>query len=112
MASYSNTYYVRESNKKLFSVFAPFLSFLIALIVIVGLLSITGYMDTHYTTTAEVYSIEDNSVILVDGAGYLWEVTNRTDLAKGDFVKIKFDNNCTDYTRNDDIILSVKRLDN
>lgn len=112
MTNYSNTYYVRESNKKLFSVFAPFLSFLIALIVIVGLLSITGYMDTHYTTTAEVYSIEDNSIILIDGAGYLWEVTNRTDLAKGDFVKIKFDNNCTDYTRNDDIILSVKRLDN
>ena len=111
MINYSNTYYVRESNKKLLSVFAPFFSFIVALMIIVIILGIAGYMDTHYTTTAEVYSIEDNSIILVDGAGYLWEVVNRTDLKKGDFVKIKFDNNTTEYTRNDDIILSVKPLD-
>lgn len=111
MINYSNTYYVRESNKKLWSAFVPFLSFIVALMIIVVVLGIAGYMDTHYTTTAEVYSIEDNSVILVDGAGYLWEVVDRPDLKKGDFVKIKFDNNTTGYTRNDDIILSVKPLD-
>lgn len=76
------------------------------------LLGIGGYMDTHYTTTAEVFTIKDNEITLIDGAGYLWTVTDRPDLYKGDFVRIKFDNNTTDYTRKDDIIISVKRLDN
>lgn len=76
------------------------------------LLAIGGYMDTHYTTTAEVFNVEDNEITLIDGAGYLWAVTDRPDLHRGDFVKIKFDNNTTDYTRKDDIIISVKRLDN
>ena len=80
-------------------------------LVFFGPIAIAGYMDTHYSTTAEVLSVEDE-VILVDGAGYVWGVTNRPDLHKGDFVKISFDNNCTDYTRNDDIIIKVKKLDN
>lgn len=78
----------------------------IMLLTIIG-----GYSDTHYTTTAQVLSNENNSVLLVDGAGYVWEMTDRPDLHKDEFVKIYFDNNTTDYTRNDDIILKVKLLD-
>lgn len=70
-----------------------------------------GYSETHYSTVATVYSIEDDSILLIDGAGYIWEITDRPELHKGDFVKIKFFNNATDYTREDDEILSVKMLD-
>ena len=79
---------------------------------LVLLLAIGGYIDTHYTTTAEVFNVEGNEITLIDGAGYLWDITDRPDLHRGDFVKVKFDNNTTDYTRNDDKIISVKRLDN
>lgn len=89
--------------------------FIIGLIFVgtlVLILAIGGYSDTHYSTTAEVFQIEGNEVTLIDGAGYLWCVTDRPDLHQGQFVKIKFENNCTDYTREDDTILSVKALDN
>ena len=83
-----------------------------AVLFILLLLGVGGYADTHYSTTAEVFSVDNNEVILIDGAGYLWAVVDRPDLHKGDFVKVYFDNNTTDYTRNDDIILKVKVLDN
>ena len=75
-------------------------------------LGVAGYSDTHYSTVAEVYSVEDNSILLVDGAGYLWEITDRPELHKGDMVKVKFSNNTTDYTRKDDKIIKVTLLDN
>lgn len=91
---------------------APVFAFVCAIIIICTVLGISGYVETHYDTTAEVLSTEDNSVLLVDGAGYVWEVTDRPDLRKGEFVKIKFFNNTTDYTREDDEIIDVKVLDN
>ena len=89
--------------------------FIIGFLFIGGLLlilAIGGYSDTHYSTTAEVFLIEGDEVTLIDGAGDLWRITGRPDLRKGQFVKIKFENGGTDYTRRDDIILSVKALDN
>jgi len=74
------------------------------------LLIIAGYSDTHYSTTAEVLSTNED-IVMVDGAGYVWAVTDRPDLHKGDYVKIKFFNNTTDYTREDDEILDVILLD-
>ena len=74
------------------------------------LFAVGGYSDTHYSTTATILST-DTDVVMVDGAGYVWAVTDRPDLHKGDFVKIKFFNNTTDYTREDDEILDVILLD-
>jgi hypothetical protein len=83
----------------------------IALGVILGLLVASGYLDTHYDTVAEVLSVDDTETLFVDGAGYVWGVYD-TDFRKGEFVRLYFDNNTTDYTRNDDKIVKVKRLDN
>ena len=83
----------------------------LALIVIVIILMIGGWSDTHYSTTAVVYQQDDNSTIMVDAAGYLWEVTNRPDLKLNDIVTIKFFNNCTDYTREDDEIIKITVVD-
>ena len=88
-------------------------NFLLGLLVIIFILSVCiigGYSDTHYTCQADVYSVDDSGTIFIDGAGYLWEVSN-TNYYKGETVKIKFNNNCTDYTRNDDIILKVIKND-
>lgn len=81
-------------------------------VVIFLILGFAGYMDTHYNTTATVYEVNGNEVTLIDCAGYVWGVTDRPDLHVGEFVKISFDNNCTDYTREDDIIVTIKKLDN
>ena len=86
-------------------------TFLCTLVIITTILGFSGYIETHYNTTAEVLSTENNSVLLVDGAGYVWEVINRPDLKKGDFVKIKLFNNTTYYTREDDEIIDVIVLD-
>ena len=89
------------------------LSLLIVAVVFGMLLPLVwcGYQDTHYETTAKVYSVDDAGTLFIDGAGYLWEVYD-TDYKVGEFVTLTFDNNMTDYTRNDDIITKVKTLDN
>ena len=98
-------------NHTLRRVLATLLTFVVVFSVIVTVLGVAGYSDTHYKTVAEVYSVEDNSILLVDGAGYLWEITDRPELHKGDMVEVKFFNNTTDYTREDDEIIKVTLLD-
>lgn len=83
---------------------------LLVIVFILGVCMIGGYLDTHYTCQADVYEVYDDSTVFIDGAGYLWEVYD-IDYHKGQSVKIKFSNNCTDYTRNDDIILGVTKID-
>lgn len=92
------------------NIFNIILSFIITFIILVFFPSLGGYFDTHYSTTATVLNVDDTSTTFVDCAGYLWAV-NDTDYHKGQTVKIKFFNNCTDYTREDDEILNVKLLD-
>ena len=91
---------------------APIVAFILLLAILIGLLGATGYVETHYNTVAEVLSNDGDSALLVDGAGYVWEMTNRPDLVEGSFVEIKFFNNTTDYTREDDEIIDIKLLDN
>ena len=87
-------------------------TFILTFAIITGLLMIGGCAETRYNTTAKIYKQVDNDLFLVDGAGYVWCVSDRPDLVLGDMVTVYFDNNCTDYTREDDIILKIKRLDN
>lgn len=86
-----------------------FLLGVVCIAFILLLLIIGGYGDTHYSTIAQVYEVSDTDTTFIDGAGYLWGV-NDTDYIKGQTVKISFFNNCTDYTRNDDVILKVRKI--
>ena len=43
---------------------------------IIAILAISGHAETHYSTTAVVYSTDDTGTIFIDGAGYLWETTD------------------------------------
>ena len=100
---------IKATLRRILTLLAPSV---ITFVVIVAVLGVAGYSDTHYSTVAEVYSVEKNSILLVDGAGYIWEITDRPDLHKGDMVRVKFFNNTTDYTREDDEIIKVTLLDN
>ena len=79
--------------------------------IIVGTLYICGKSGHNYSTIASVFEIENDEITLIDGAGYLWTITNRPDLKLNNFVKIYFNDNQTDFTRKDDIIMYVKALD-
>ena len=79
----------------------------ILFMIIAVMLMVGGWSDVHYSTTAKVYEQNEKTTIMVDAAGYLWEVTDRPDLKVDDIVTIKFFNNGTDYTREDDKILKV-----
>ena len=87
------------------------LTFWFIIVMAVGIIA-GGYSDTHYSVVAEVLSNENNNVLLVDGAGYVWEVSNRPELLEGNMIRINFFNNGTTQTRKDDIITSIKLLDN
>ena len=102
------------SNRKTDKVFtkAVAIRFLATLtIVLVGLglfmYATTRVNENEYSTTAKVFSVSEDGTQFVDGAGYVWEVSD-TDYAENTFVEINFDNNGTDNNRLDDIIISVK----
>ncbi len=80
--------------------------FVLAIITVLG---ISGYFETHYSIVAEVTSVDDTGTIFVDAAGYVW-ASYDTNFRKGQFVKLDFFNNTTDYTRNDDVIVRARLL--
>lgn len=102
------------SNRKTDKVFtkAVAIRFFAALTIVLICLGFFMYATTRvneseYSTTAKVFSVSEDGTQFVDGAGYIWEVSD-TDYAENTFVEINFDNNGTDNNRLDDIIISVK----
>lgn len=83
---------------------------LLVLCIILFFLFIGGYYDTRYSTIAKVLDINNSGTTFVDGAGYVWSV-NDVNYQKGQFVKLYFFNNTTDYTREDDIIVKIKKIE-
>lgn len=93
-------------NKK--TTFRFIIAFSILTIVSYLLTCLITYRDTSkYNTIAKVFSVSEDGTQFVDGAGYVWEVSD-TDYTENTFVEISFDNNGTDNNRLDDIIISVK----
>lgn len=66
--------------------------------------------QSYYTQYGEVYLTDDSETLIVDATGNIWSVGNNA-YHKGETVKMKFFTNHTDYTREDDEIISVKRVD-
>lgn len=81
------------------------------LLMVLLLLPAIGETYQHnYTQICDVYLVDDTTTVFIDPVGYLWEV-NDTDYVKGETVKLYFHDNFTEYTREDDIIKKVKRVD-
>ena len=83
---------------------------MVAMMVILVFPIIGESIQHNYSQVCEVYMITDTETIFIDPVGYLWSVTD-TDYKKGETVKVYFNDNFTDYIREDDIITKVKRVD-
>ena len=79
-------------------------------IVFFGAIAFGDTYQSYYKQYATVSRVEDDYTAFVDAIGDEWIVTD-TDYTKGENVKITFYNNHTDRTREDDIIVKVKRVD-
>ena len=79
------------------------------IVVFVFILAICGRIENNYSIKATVKKVENGVVLFEDVAGYLWEVDRpEEEVSRGDEVRIRFFNNCTDNEREDDKILSFK----
>ena len=107
----TNTLNSTIHNKQVWHDIRAFIIGVATVTILAVLLLLGGYSDTHYSTIAEVYSVDDTETIFVDGAGYLWAASNNG-YTKGQFVELYFENNGTDYKRTDDKIVKIKVLDN
>ena len=87
-----------------------FLIMCVAVFMLIGMPIIADTYQSYYTQYGEVYLCDVNETLIVDATGNIWSVYN-TELNEGDTVKMKFYTNHTDYTREDDKIISVKRVD-
>ena len=88
-------------------------NFFMSAVVIMVLLLFPAIGETiqhNYSQICEVYMVTDSDTIFIDPVGDLWSVTD-TNYKKGETVEIQFHDNFTDYTREDDIIKKVKRVD-
>lgn len=76
-----------------------------------GLASICGYIENHYTRQGEVVEVyEDNNstvAVIEDSIGHLWEYETE-DLTIGNKVKMVMFTNFTDEDITDDEIIKIK----
>ena len=81
------------------------------IITFVLVLGRVGYWENHYTMTAEVVEINNESVYIKDENGELWEgLFDEHDFAVGDVVKVTMFNNHTDLNIYDDAIEKMEKI--
>jgi hypothetical protein len=81
-----------------------------AVFMLIGMPIIADTYQSYYTQYGKVYLCDVNETLIVDATGNIWSVYDK-DLNEGETVKMKFYTNHTDYTREDDEIISIKRVD-
>ena len=93
----------RTVKEKIISI----LQSIVAIVVLVSILYLCGYIETHYDRKGKVIQIEENnSVIVEDDCEHIWAFEG-TDLNVGDNVVMIMHNNYTDNVVTDDIIVNV-----
>ena len=93
----------RTVKEKIISI----LQSIVAIVVLVSILYLCGYIETHYDRKGKVIQIEENnSVIVEDDCEHIWAFEG-TDLNVGDNVVMIIHNNYTDNVVTDDIIVNV-----
>lgn len=83
---------------------------IIGIIVFLVLPAIADTYQSYYTQYGEVYLCDINETLIVDATGNIWSVYD-TEFNEGETVKITFYTNHTDYIREDDEIVKIKRVD-
>lgn len=78
-------------------------------IIISALVMFNGSVQYNQYATCTVTDI--NETVFVDATGDVWSIDATDEYNEGDTVIITFDDNGTDYTREDDIIIEIKKAD-
>lgn len=78
-------------------------------IIISGLVVFNGSVKYNQYVVCTVTDI--NETVFVDTTGNVWSIDATDEYNEGDTVVITFDDNGTDYTREDDIIVEIKKAD-
>lgn len=78
-------------------------------IIISGLVVFNGSVQYNQYATCTVTDI--NETVFVDATGNVWSIDATDEYEEGDTVVITFDDNGTDYTREDDIIVKINKAE-
>ena len=90
---------------------SKFLVASVAVFMLIGAPMIADTYQSYYTQYGEVYSCDVNETLIVDATGNIWSISATDEFNEGETVKMKFYTNHTDYTREDDEIVKIKRVD-
>ena len=91
--------------------FNTLLVIIVGIIVFLVLPAIADTYQSYYTQYGEVYLCDINETLIVDATGNIWSISATDEFNEGETVKMKFYTNHTDYTREDDEIVKIKRVD-
>lgn len=78
-------------------------------IIISGLVIFNGSVQYNQYATCTVTDI--NETVFVDATGNVWSIDATDEYDEGDTVVITFDDNGTDFTREDDIIVKINKAE-
>ena len=78
-------------------------------IIISALVMFNSSIQYNQYATCTVTDI--NETVFVDATGNVWSIDVTNEYNEGDTVIITFDDNNTDYTREDDIIIEIKKAE-
>lgn len=78
-------------------------------IIISALVVFNGSIQYNQYATCTVTDI--NETVFVDATGNVWSIDATDEYSEGDTVVITFDDNGTDYTREDDIIVKINKAE-
>lgn len=82
---------------------------IITSIIISALVMFNGAIQYNQYATCTVTDI--NETVFVDATGNVWSIDATDEYNEGDTVIITFDDNGTDYTREDDIIVKINKAE-
>lgn len=75
----------------------------------VGAMTLAGWLDTHYSATMTVVSIDNDTITLKDWNNDFWDFKG-TNFKLNDKVKVTMYDNMTSHYKYDDEVIKVKRI--
>lgn len=107
-------YSVKKISRYTNSLHRAIKEFFIGSVIFLAFVVSTGFVvsetETKYRMNGIVDSVSGNEIVIEDSTGNLWLITGDK-FQVGEKVRVTFFTNFTDYTREDDEIVKVKRLD-
>ena len=78
------------------------------LVIMLSLILLSSYNESHYKRQATVDTIENNVVTFIDSCGYTWTAINVDNIIEGQTVVLKMYTNNTNSIITDDEIVKIE----